>query len=189
MAKPFTLDEYKRYLPARLWRVTHRLSQSRWHQGDLVAADQSRVFNNEDELKEAVQKHVNWWCSQPSCFLSVFSDPHHARNWAAQRDPPAYIHEIDTARLPIGTDILDMGVLIAKLGIKNPHPAHELLFLHRIPSECIVDTSEASNFQYRFGARSHYWAVDPVDAYDSDDSIEERNRNDDILKMIEGLWE
>ena len=27
------------------------------------------------------------------------------------------------------------------------------------------------------------------DYYDSDEPAEERNRNDDLLKMIEGLWE
>ena len=139
MAKSIDLSDYQCVeLPRRLWRVTHGNSQSRWEKdtGHLVAADQLREFHNGRGLKEAVEEHINWHSSEPSCFLSVFSDEDHARKWAAQREkknPPAYIHEIDTTRLPVSAYVLDMEVLMAKLDIKNPYPAHELLFLHRIP--------------------------------------------------------
>ncbi|KAH6641328.1 hypothetical protein F5144DRAFT_599974 [Chaetomium tenue] len=231
MAEPFPLDEYRwTGHPRKLWRVTHGNSQSRWDHGDLLAADDSRVFHDEAELKEAVEDHINWYSSQPSCFLSVFNDENHAVNWAAQRgrrDPPAYIHEIDTARLPIDTEILDMELLMDKLGIENPYSAHELLFLHRIPSQCIVRSRAVSGTQHETSSSEDTWWQTTIeqeettgfdfsefplydsdedyydsegleygygwggydDRYDSDESAEERNRNDDLLKMIDGLWD
>lgn len=150
-AEPFTLDEYGCVdPPKRLWRVTHGNSQSQLdHDGNHLAADDSRVFHDEVELKEAVQHHIDWWSSRPSCFLSVFSDENHAANWAAQRekrDPPAYIHEIDTTLL-FGVQVLDMELLMDKLEIEHPYSAHELLFLNYIPAHCIVHTRTVSGTQ------------------------------------------
>jgi hypothetical protein len=108
------------------------------------------VFHDEDELKEAVQHHINWWSSRPSRFLSVFSDENHAVNWAAQRekrDPPAHIYEIDTTCL-LGARILDMELLMTNLDIENPFSAHELLFLHCIPARCIVRKTVSGTQQH-----------------------------------------
>ncbi len=115
---------------------------------DLVAVDKLSKFHDEDELKKAVEKHVDWYSGQPSCFLSVFTDENHACNWAKQRedrDLSVYIHEISTARLPFfGTYVLDIELLIAKLDIYHPYSENELLFLHRIPSWSIVATKTPS---------------------------------------------
>ncbi|KAH6842226.1 hypothetical protein B0I37DRAFT_399030 [Chaetomium sp. MPI-CAGE-AT-0009] len=179
MAKLFTLDEYRCVdPPEKLWRVTHGNSQSRWDHEGLIAADGSRVFHDEVELKEAIQHHIDWWI-----------------NWAAQRekrDPPAYIHEIDTTYLPLGVEILDMELLMIKLDIENPYSAHELLFLHCIPARCIVRSRTVLGTQD--DTRPAYGAgwpggIDLDDGSDSEESAEEHNRNDDLLKMMEGLWE
>ena len=150
MAQTFDLGRYEcAHLLGKLWKVTHGNSQSFWenHTGDLVAANQSLSFHNQAELQKAVQKHVDWGRrSPPSCFLSVFTSENHAFNWAriVDRDKkPAYILEIETARLTVdpGTmsgAVLDMEVLIDRLGIENPWSEHELLFLYRIPSDAIV---------------------------------------------------
>ena len=152
MAPAFDLGRYEcTPLPEKLWRVTHGNSQSSWenYTGDLVAADLTLLFYDKAKLQEAVQAHVDWNKGSPrSCFLSVFTNENHAFNWASLVDQrraykPVYILEIETARLSVDPKtmsgaVLDMEVLKDRLGIENPWSKHELLFLHRIPSDAIV---------------------------------------------------
>ncbi|MBE3043948.1 hypothetical protein IMZ48_15520 [Candidatus Bathyarchaeota archaeon] len=143
--QPFNLDTYKCVnFTGKLWRVTHSSSQSHWDRSTfhMVAANDPGTFPNKASLKEAVEAHIDWKSRKTSPFLSVFSDEGHARQWALWRNPPVYIHEIDTTHLPTGPSILlDMEVLMAELKIKHEFPKHELLFLHRIPYG-LIKTSE-----------------------------------------------
>lgn len=144
MATPFHLYDYKcNRLPKTLWRVTHGNTQSLFQNGDIVAVDDTREFRDDADLADAVQNHVNWYSKQPSCFLSVFTDKTHARNWAKQREKgygPVYVHEISTDLFPACTYVLDIEVLMNELEIVHPYSANELLILHRIPARSIVST-------------------------------------------------
>ena len=146
--QPFNLDAYKCVnFTGKLWRVTHRNSQSRWDKSSfqMVAADTSRKFTSEASLKEAVEAHIDWGSRKPSCFLSVFSDEYHARSWASLLNPPVYIHEIETTYLPIGPClVLDVKLLMADLDIEHRYPDHELLFMYRIHSGDITTSKTLS---------------------------------------------
>ncbi len=147
MAGAVDLGAYKcAYLPKTLWRVTHSKSQSRQDlaTGDLVASDSTRTISDELSLKQASEKHFDWSCQEPSCFLSVFSSKQHAHRWAKQRERAqnlamdvVYIHEIDTTKLPAATYVFNVTSLTLKLDIAYPYSTHEFIFLHRIPNESL----------------------------------------------------
>ncbi|KAI1400005.1 hypothetical protein F4819DRAFT_463096 [Hypoxylon fuscum] len=209
MADILNLSIYKpASLPKRLWRVTHSGTQSRKDPitGDLIASSSLRIGDNL-VLKEAVEAHVNWSSRLPSCFLSVFSDEQHGRNWARKRrnretGPSAStsIDVIDTTRLPSGVHVLDMNLLMARLNIDHPSPDHhELLFLHRIPAQCILSEEEIEAIREqeveteRYAARAsnpdYHWVPDLQGYYDSNEECELHNANDDMINMIEGNWD
>ncbi|KAH6954073.1 hypothetical protein BKA56DRAFT_434289, partial [Ilyonectria sp. MPI-CAGE-AT-0026] len=130
--------------PKYLWRVTHSGSRS-WRDpttGDLIAADRARSFSDEADLKQAISHHIDWWNRQPNCFLSVFSDERHARNWAEQRDrtSPTYIHKIDTTMLPTDACLFDLNWISVTLGISHPFASHEFLILHHVSARSIIST-------------------------------------------------
>ncbi|KAL2255625.1 hypothetical protein VTK26DRAFT_2985 [Humicola hyalothermophila] len=204
---PSFLDQYRRVdLPRKLWRVTHRNTNSRIQDGDMVAADPERELRNALDLKNAVQNHINWRSRQPSCFLSVFTDADHAHNWAWKTRAPVRIYEIKTDSLPASTYILDVEVIVKTLNIDYRYSANELLILHRIPLSAITSQSLAD------WARARYCVVDvnstPFDRCqipsghvhsdssefegddsNTDDSAEEHNGDDDLVKGMEGsLW-
>ncbi|KAH8802520.1 hypothetical protein F5884DRAFT_860883 [Xylogone sp. PMI_703] len=203
MAEPFNLHAYKcNHLPNMLWKVIHSGTQSRQdpHTKDLTASDNTRIISNILELKQVVEAHLDWWNRQPSCFLSVFSDERHARNWAKQRERTSsqvYIYQIDTRNLPTDAYPLDLDLMKVRLSITNPS-THELLFLHRIPAQAIVGKTDlgeifekeadAKHYAARPFDPSYHWVDDLYGYYDSDEECEEHNRCDDILKMIEGDW-
>jgi hypothetical protein len=134
------------YFPRILWRVEHSATQSlrNLRTGDLIASDDTRTFSDEAALRQAVEAHFDWGNRQQSCFLSVFSDEQHARNWMKQRESSGtglevYIYKIDTARLPDGVYAFTMDVVRSKIGIVNPPSNNdEVLFLHRIPGRAVV---------------------------------------------------
>lgn len=125
--------------PKLCWRVTHLGTQSRRdpRNGDHLASA-TVVIDDVFALRRAVEAHIDWHNSTPSCFLSVFSDERHAYNWAAQRYPPVSVDTIDTTNLPEGVSFFNMESLKAALNITYKYSAHEFLFLHRIPAQCIV---------------------------------------------------
>ncbi|KAL7940604.1 hypothetical protein V8C42DRAFT_337087, partial [Trichoderma barbatum] len=51
---------------------------------------------------------------------------------------PVSVYTIDTTNLPDGVSLLNMESLQAALNITYKYSAHEFLFLHRIPAQCIV---------------------------------------------------
>ncbi|KAI0851656.1 hypothetical protein F5Y00DRAFT_274569 [Daldinia vernicosa] len=204
MTESWNLNPYKcTHPPKTLWRVIHSGTQSRRcpSTGDLIASDSTRIIRDEPELKQAIEKHINWWSRQPSCFLSVFSNRQHARNWAEQRGATQSrvdIYEIDTTRLPPDTYLFDVDSLKATLGFVHPASTHEFLFLHRIPARAIVSKrglgeiwekeAEARHYAARPFDPNYHWVPDLDGWYDSDEECEERNRCDDLINMIEGNW-
>lgn len=59
------------YLP-KLWTVTCPWWQASFAEnGDLVASDTTLKPQTEAELKQAVEHHLDWYNSRPSCFLSM----------------------------------------------------------------------------------------------------------------------
>lgn len=147
MATTFDIDAYTcTDPPPYLWRVMYPTSQSREDPitGDLVAVDRSRTFTNEPELKQAIEKHLNWYSREPSCFVSTLSNEPHAYNWAKRRGPSGSsvsIHKIDTALLPTNVYLFDLHHLRKQNILQlpsSPDTTHEFLFLHLIPARSII---------------------------------------------------
>jgi hypothetical protein len=145
MATTFNLEEYTRQhesLPDVLWRVTHSNSQHVLYPatGDIWAKD-LRVIADEGSLKQAAANHFDWYCAEPSCFLSAFTDEAHALGWARRLhnkgDKKVYTTQIVTAMLPAETRIFDATSLSNRLGIRHPYSKHEVIFLHRIPWQAL----------------------------------------------------
>jgi hypothetical protein len=151
----FDLSNYKAtWIPPRLWRVTHSNSQCRRDGEHIVAADTTTTFRNEAELRAAVEAHLVWHSSQPkSCFLSTFWDEEHARNWGNRRqdgEKTVKLHTIDTTDLPKDFPIFELNDLTAKLNIQFKSE-HEYLILHRIPSQCLVESRKLAEIERRRG--------------------------------------
>ncbi|KAF7551792.1 hypothetical protein G7046_g7612 [Stylonectria norvegica] len=129
-----------KHLPRRLWRVRYSSCQDFEHlaSGDIVASDWECDFTDEAELRDAIRKHLDWRSRTPSCFLSVFTDERHARNWAkliSERCDWVRVCQIATIMLRSSTCIFDPSEMV---GQHN----NELLFLHQIPSLALIDSSE-----------------------------------------------
>ncbi|KAH8586109.1 hypothetical protein B0O99DRAFT_84920 [Bisporella sp. PMI_857] len=202
MTEPWNLNHYKcTHPPKTLWKVIHSGTQSQRNSstGDLIASDSSRRIKDEAELKQATKEHIDWWSRKPSCFLSVFSDEKHARHWAKQRSKTqsdVYIYKIDTTNLPTDTYLFDVDSLKARLGFVHPTSTHEFLFLHRITAQAIVGKKDlgeiweedAQHYAARPFDPNYHWVAELDGYYDSDEECEERNRCDDLIKMLEGDW-
>ncbi|KAH7254928.1 hypothetical protein MRS44_016417 [Fusarium solani] len=209
MAGTFDLNTYRcTYLPSSLWRVAHPESQARKDPvtGDVVAQDRTRAISDELSLKQAAERHFNWTNRQPSCFLSVFSSDTHARRWANQRERThdlnsigeVYIQEIDTTKLPADTYVFDAVSLAARLHISHQYSSDEFIFLHRIPGRSLRRTrslgeieeqeEEARHIAARPFNPDYHYVSDLGGWYDTDEECEERNRADDLMKMLEGDW-
>jgi hypothetical protein len=140
----FNLQDYARphdSLPGVLWRVTHPNSQHKLDPttGEMSARARSDdAISDEASLKQRVSHHFSWSSREPSCFLSVFTDEEHARNWAGccvrnTGDFQVYITPIITAMLPATAQVFDATSLHKRLRIYHRYPEHEVMFLHRIP--------------------------------------------------------
>lgn len=153
MAEAFDLSIYKAaWLPPRLWRVSQRISRVNITHG---AADLTRTFSNESELKAAVEAHRDY-DNRQTCFLSVFDCVLCAQRWAEiiQRHddsaPPddVYIHTIDTTKLPDDVCVFDIQVIRKSLGIVRAFLHNEShIFLHRIPKQAVVEVQGLSQIQ------------------------------------------
>jgi hypothetical protein len=140
----FNLQDYARphdSLPGVLWRVTHPNSQHELNpiNGEMWARVRSgNAISDEASLKQRISDHFNWSSRKPSCFLSVFTDEEHARNWAGRcvrntGDSQVDITPIITAKLPATAQVFDATSLHKRLRIYYRYPEHEVMFLHRIP--------------------------------------------------------
>ncbi|KAK4113136.1 hypothetical protein N656DRAFT_644156 [Canariomyces notabilis] len=121
------------------WRVTHGGSQSRRDSktGELRAAASDLLIDNEERLKRAVANHIQWSCREKSPFLSVFSDEEHARRWAKYCDPPVYITQVITSRLPSDVYYFSAPTLCRRLHIIHEYGRNEVFILHRIPWQAL----------------------------------------------------
>jgi len=50
--------------------------------GGIVASKTAADVQSNQDLKLAVERHLDWRCRIPSSFISVFDDSEHAINWA-----------------------------------------------------------------------------------------------------------
>ncbi|KAK3401394.1 hypothetical protein B0T20DRAFT_114200 [Sordaria brevicollis] len=126
-------------LPQRFFYVRHRYSQAeKTKDGGFIARSPDRPIGRYEFLKENVTKHLGWSNRDDSCFISVFGDQHHAENWANLRRN-AVVYELDTAKLPPGTLVLNVFMLCAHLGIKYDFNKNmdEFLFYQGIPGCCV----------------------------------------------------
>ncbi|KAL2062302.1 hypothetical protein VTL71DRAFT_6568 [Oculimacula yallundae] len=156
MAEPWNIEHYKcTQPPVTLWRVVHSGTQShisprtKYH----LASERTRKIENVSQLKVAIEDHIDWGSCQQSFFISVFSNKQHAIHWASRlqqrREPSnAYIkiYEIDTARLPLDSCLLDLDSLKNTLEIVHPNSTDEYLFLRYIPSMAIVGKWDLDTF-------------------------------------------
>ncbi|OIW30056.1 UPF0075-domain-containing protein [Coniochaeta ligniaria NRRL 30616] len=96
-------------------------------------------------LWEKAKNYFNWYSREASCFLSVFTDEDHARNWAnklrMEADEKAYRTRIITALLPPDIHIFDAAKLQEQLGISPAISQNELLFYCRIPWQSLGRTA------------------------------------------------
>lgn len=75
--------DYLRTVKPRLWRVAHTESQAKSNsRGDIVASKTAADVQSCQDLKQAVERHLDWRCRIPSSFIFVFDDRKHAINWA-----------------------------------------------------------------------------------------------------------
>ncbi|KAF1974521.1 hypothetical protein BU23DRAFT_636096 [Bimuria novae-zelandiae CBS 107.79] len=59
----------------RFWRVRHAESQAESTKcGDIVAPKPAADIHSSEDLKHAVEHHLDWRCRIPSSFISVFYD-------------------------------------------------------------------------------------------------------------------
>ncbi|CAG8724449.1 2465_t:CDS:2, partial [Acaulospora colombiana] len=68
--------------PLTLYRVQYEGCQTRRDRSsNELRATSSAIPQTKSELREMVDKHLDWACWEPSPFISLFSDEEHAINW------------------------------------------------------------------------------------------------------------
>jgi len=129
-------------LPDSLWRVTHWNTQSIRDRdtGDMLAANRDE-FDNLEDFRADIARHVVWRNRVPTHFISVWGTYPRAHNWIQMECiwAPAMMWEIDTKiALQEGARIMEVELLMARLDFNHPaRPQHEWVFLHRIPGKAI----------------------------------------------------
>ncbi|EED23177.1 hypothetical protein TSTA_066280 [Talaromyces stipitatus ATCC 10500] len=192
------LERFRTFDLPKLWTVTYPWRQASYAgNGDLVASDTTLKPQTEAELKQAVEHHLDWYNSGPSCFLSMFSDWRHCRNWASQRgDAGVYIIEVDITQLN-HSYVFQAKHVTSELGILYSRSLeHEYFILHRIPrnamkSRISLGEAEERDADIRYGKRRPFnpclhWVDDLHGYYDTDEECEMHNANDDIMDLLEG---
>lgn len=105
-----------------------------------MAAESNLMITDKARLKREAANHFDWKLREPSCFLSVFTDERHARNWARQRGHDVCVTSIVTAMLPPEAHVFNATFLSGELGINHRYSEDELIFLHRIPWQSLGQT-------------------------------------------------
>lgn len=107
------------------------------------------MIPDEASLAQAAANHFNWFSPQPSCFLSVFSDKAHARNWARDRQSKSgeqvYITQVFTSMLPTHIQVFKATSFCERLSIFHRYSQNEVIFLHRIPWQSLGRTRALFN--------------------------------------------
>ncbi|KAK3401407.1 hypothetical protein B0T20DRAFT_344876 [Sordaria brevicollis] len=125
-------------IPRRLYFVEHAGSQSyEDDDGDFTAAGAwGTGRRGRGYLQDSICDHVNWYYRGTTCFISAFSNYHHAMNWARQRDGPVFLHTIDTCRVEEDRP----PIFYAPHFTDNCWSSSEYLFLDYIPNNAIIRT-------------------------------------------------
>ncbi|KAK3401393.1 hypothetical protein B0T20DRAFT_503975 [Sordaria brevicollis] len=137
-------------LPPRLYYVRHGRSQAcPLADGGFSPRNPNHKISTEKDLKKHAREHF-WWpnWTYESCFVSVFGDRTYAHDWANSArlslQRPIRIYELDTAKLPPGTLVLNAYMLCAHLGLKHSINGEgskdEFLFYKGIPG-CSITKS------------------------------------------------
>lgn len=110
-----------------LYRVQHRGSRARFHDGGDLDPQGEKPFDQED-FKQRLSSHLAW-SNASSCFLSVFDNEQQAWNWADQRvsngHDPAIVYHI---KVPNGstsperhhTQLYHLRSTLAELDLERP---------------------------------------------------------------------
>ncbi|KAF2181490.1 hypothetical protein K469DRAFT_520708, partial [Zopfia rhizophila CBS 207.26] len=188
--------DYFRTVERRFWRVQHAESRAESTScGDIVASNTTTILRTCVDLKEAVERHLDWGCRIPSSFISVFGDRKHAINWAiAARNrqekrreySPVHVQEINAAYLD-DVYVLDLGRIVRELDISCENVEHEYIILYHIPTHALESITDVAILEER--DPRYHWVDDLHGYYDTDEECEEHNANDDLIKMIEGDWD
>lgn len=143
--------DYLRTVKPRFWRVAHAESQAKSNScGDTAASKSSADIQNRQDLKQAVERHLDWRCRIPSSFISVFDDRKHAINWAIntrnrqekrREYSPVYVQEINTTYLD-DVCVLDLGRIVRELDISYKNVKHEYLILYNIPRHALESNTD-----------------------------------------------
>lgn len=72
-------------LPGLLWKVQDSMSQAAYLPDRGLTAENDYTPETTTELRESVEKHLDWKNQDYSPFLSVFSDHRHSSKWAILR--------------------------------------------------------------------------------------------------------
>ncbi|KAK3953792.1 hypothetical protein QBC32DRAFT_396771 [Pseudoneurospora amorphoporcata] len=130
-------------LPPKLFHVRHGRSEAyETEDGGLSSRAPDRNIRHQEELIQNAEKHFRWgtrgWAS---CFVSAFGDQAHAKEWGRLSclSAPVKVYELDTAKLPPGTLVLNAFMMCASLGISHSFNKNkdEYLFYRVIPGSCV----------------------------------------------------
>jgi len=179
----------------RFWRVTHAESQAKSDScGDIVASKMTADFQSYQDLKQAVERHLDWRCRIPSSFISVFDDKKHAINWAINaRDrqgkrreySPVYVQEIDTVYLD-DVCVLDLGRIVRELDISFKNVEHEYLILYKILRQALESNIDVTILEERGERQLH-----PVTTHQTDSKAQRSKhvsrKTDGKIQVTTGL--
>ncbi|KAK1773619.1 hypothetical protein QBC45DRAFT_339481 [Copromyces sp. CBS 386.78] len=126
-------------LPPKLFHVRHGRSAAYETEDGGFS---SRAPDRNIPLTGIRPKHFRWatrgWAS---CFVSAFGDQAHAKEWGRRSclSAPVRVYELDTAKLPPGTLVLNAFMMCASLGISHSYNENkdEYLFYRGIPGSCV----------------------------------------------------
>ncbi|RYC78769.1 hypothetical protein BFJ63_vAg18357 [Fusarium oxysporum f. sp. narcissi] len=151
-------------LPMELYRVHYPGSRTTFSLKEgLVAADTTKIYNDEVSLWRAIVKQFTWNSREASPFISLFSDQEHAENWAMKepwRGTVRDAQEDGWTLFTIDTQLLGdawlckVSQLVSTLKLQIPDRAAQhidgsFLCLHKIPALAI--TQERDSAQVKEG--------------------------------------
>ncbi|OJI98896.1 hypothetical protein ASPVEDRAFT_148061 [Aspergillus versicolor CBS 583.65] len=105
-------------LPHTLYRVQYSETMTtEGYDGSLIAQDTTTIYNEEETLSEAAERHLNWDHKYTSIFISTFSDRGRAYSWMLERksrfdNSECGLLTIETAVLGPGADVFSAEELV-----------------------------------------------------------------------------
>ncbi|KAI0967658.1 hypothetical protein F4678DRAFT_445118 [Xylaria arbuscula] len=144
--------------PRCFWRVEDENSQARTRNSEIRAAGVGGDFRHmSPQLRECLERHLDWADRTPSPFISAYCDEDAANREVNRRLDRGKRHvtitKIDVTDLDYGTvEFRNLRRLAANLGLWIQELAwnnseHEYIFLHHIPSKAIEDVIDFPRVQ------------------------------------------